>query len=79
MVVLDKLNGSGWVPVLAADFTSRESRADHSVASGTSGGGKSNTSSVSPELLQAFVSIAFMQSINLLAINKSTTWRGSFL
>ena len=52
MVVMDKLNGSGWVPVLAADFTSRESRADHSAASGTSGGGKSNTSTVSPELFQ---------------------------
>ena len=78
MVVMDKLNSSGWVPVLAADFTSRESRADHSAASGTSGGGKSNTSSVSPELFQECTWVVFLRNITLLAINKKTTWQITF-
>ena len=38
MVVMDKLSTSGWVPIFSADFTTRESRADHLAASGSSGG-----------------------------------------
>ena len=38
-----------------------------------------HTNSVSPELLQGFAHVAFLQNITLLAINLKATWQASFL